>query len=117
MSSLIYITDKSEIDSIVSHKPGYPPPPQIGPLRFTEQGRKCLAQTGSKKGCLSPTSITIYGTPMCSVHALHALNNMVAALKSETPTGCCPKCRESDLEYSIYGEISCNVCAYVKQLP
>jgi hypothetical protein len=56
----------------VASKNGYPPPPQIGPLRFSDV--ECLC---SSRRCSSPTYMKVQGAPKCMMHALIELNEML----------------------------------------
>lgn len=53
-------------------KPKYPPPPQNGPLKWFDKEMRC-----SSKGCGSPTYLKVEYKPLCSVHALRKLNELV----------------------------------------
>lgn len=57
----------------------YVPAPQLGPLKRYD--REMLCENFSYGGtCRAPTHYVIEGKPLCGLHALYVLNNMIHEL-------------------------------------
>ena len=58
----------------------YSVPEQHGPLRRFEREMRCVSRAtspGNAKNCGSGTFFKVQGIPMCMMHALLALNNLL----------------------------------------
>ena len=54
----------------------YPVPPQYGPLRRFDKEMRC--QNGEKhRRCGSSTFFKLNGTPLCMIHAIYKMNEML----------------------------------------
>jgi hypothetical protein len=59
-------------------------PQQKGPLRRYEREMQCLNTWGVKKiSCRAPTYLKLNGIPLCSVHALWRMNDIIMELTGE----------------------------------
>jgi hypothetical protein len=60
-------------------------PQQKGPLRRFDREMQCLNSYGPRKiSCRSPTYYKVNGIPLCSVHAIQRLNDIIIELTGET---------------------------------
>src|SRR5262245_19553413 len=77
--SLDEVTALLERDKHISlTKKGYPPNKQDGPLRWYDATMRCTA-----RGCASPTYCKVDGIPLCTMHSLSRLNDMVIDLTNK----------------------------------
>lgn len=69
------IKELLELDSLPKQ---FPRIKQEGPLRFVDETMSCVS-----RGCGSPTWCKVKGIPMCLMHALRELNQMLINLGIE----------------------------------
>lgn len=53
-------------------------PEQFGPLRHFDREMRCAS-----RGCSSPTHFKLQGIPLCMIHCLRKMNEMLLALGVE----------------------------------
>ena len=56
----------------------YPAPEQFGPLRWYDKEMRC-----SRKGCGSPTYCRLQHAPLCMMHVIRKMNEMLIELGVE----------------------------------
>ena len=68
------------VDEDANPTHGYPPPKQSGPLRWFDKEMRCLHDGVFDKRrivCHSPTYCKLDGVPMCTIHALKVMNELL----------------------------------------
>lgn len=76
-------------------------PPQLGPLKSHEKEQRCVSsgyyaidletneryyKKYSRGSCRSPTHWTLDGIPLCSVHAMYRMSELILELRGEQAT-------------------------------
>ena len=77
IADLLKPKQKAKVATVSS--PVYPPPMQIGSVRYTEKDRPCTGGS-TITACRSPTRIRVDDKPLCTQHALMKLNRMLLEL-------------------------------------
>src|SRR4051794_39953201 len=91
MSVLVPLTQEELAGLANRGKESYPPPPQVGPLRMYDVEMLCVvsgyyainSETNERYwkktqgSCRSPTYFKVEGIPMCMMHALTKLNELL----------------------------------------
>jgi hypothetical protein len=70
--------NKADVPEEVKPDRKYPVPEQVGPLR-----RYDTAMTCTSRRCGSPTFFKFQGAPLCMIHCLNAMNQMIHDLTTD----------------------------------
>jgi hypothetical protein len=74
------------VSETASPSTGYPPPEQVGPLRWYDRPMRCLHESefsSRRIMCHSPTYAKLNGVPMCEMHALKTMNLLLVEKGAE----------------------------------
>lgn len=79
------------VNETASPLTGYPPPGQVGPIRFYEKEMRCSNKDSLHAiSCGSPTYAKAFGIPLCVIHLIRSVNKLLYEMteKKELPADC-----------------------------
>jgi hypothetical protein len=102
------LVDKAVLEELLAER-AYDPDndfnmPRCSHVRWLERTTVCASSLGFVKGgCRSPAGIEVDGSPLCLVHALHALIRILAKEEDESRDGSCNRCFGTESNRGSHG--------------